>query len=181
MRSRRLAMDKPKVLVAYYSRSGNTKRIARAIATALEADVEEIRDPTGRSGVLGYLRSGLEASASMLVALDHPRRDPADYDVVVVGTPVWAMSVSSPVRTYLWHERARLPSVAFFATLGGMGAERAFEQMKRVAGHTPIAALAVRESVAQHGAPRDEVTRFAEAVLTRSHASLRRRKARASG
>ena len=173
-------MDRPKVLVAYYSRTGNTKRIARAIATALEADVEEIHDPTGRSGVVGYLRSGLEASAGVLVELEHPRRDPADYDVVVVGTPVWAMSVSSPVRTYLWHERARLPAVAFFATLGGMGAERAFEQMKVVAGRTPIAALAVREGVAQHGAPRDEVARFAETVLARAHVPFRRRKTRAS-
>ena len=174
-------MDQRKVLVAYYSRTGNTKRIARAIATALEADIEEIHDPTERSGVLGYLRSGLEASAGVLVALEHPRRDPADYDVVVVGTPVWAMSLSSPVRTYLWHERERLPAVAFFATLGGMGAERAFDQMKTAAGRTPIAALAVRESVAQRGAPRDEVARFAEAVLARAHVSLRRHRARTRG
>ncbi len=174
-------MDKAKVLVVYFSRTGNTKRIARAIATALQADVEEIHDPTDRSGILGYLRSGLEASAGMLVELEHPRRDPADYDVVVVGTPVWAMSVSSPVRTYLWHERPKLPPVAFFATLGGMGAERAFEQMKAVAGRAPIAALVVRERVAQHGAPRGEVERFADAVRARAHLSLRRRKARANG
>lgn len=172
-------MERSKVLVAYYSRTGNTKRIARAIATALDADVEEIHDPTDRSGVLGYLRSGLEAYAGVLVALEQPRRDPAEYDVVVVGTPVWNWSVSSPVRTYLWHERARLPPVAFLATLGGSGAERAFEQMKTVAGRAPIATLAVRESVAKHGAPRDEVARFAETVLRRAHLSLRHRKARA--
>ncbi len=173
-------MERPKVLVAHYSRTGNTRRIARAIAAALNADVEELRDPTDRAGVLGFLRSGLEAWAGWLVALEHPRRAPEDYELVVVGTPVWGMSVSSPVRTYLWHERAKLPRVAFFATMGGTGAERAFEQMKGVAGRGPIATLVVRESVAERGAPPEEIARFARAALASAHHAPRRRKARAS-
>jgi hypothetical protein len=162
-------MERPRVLVVYYSRSGNTKRLARAIAAALAADVEELHDPTDRSGVLGYLRSGVEAYAGVLAGLEHPRRDPAGYDVVVVGTPVWAASVSSPVRTYLWHEQARLPQVAFVATLGGRGEKRAFGQMKALAGRSPIATLAVREGVLAHGVPRDEVARFAEGVVAAAH------------
>ncbi len=174
-------MERPTVLVVYYSRTGHTKRLARAVATALEADVEELHDATDRSGVLGYLRSALEAYAGVLVALDHPRRDPGDYDVVVVGTPVWTASVSSPVRTYLWHERARLSQVAFVATLGGTGARRALGQMRAVAGRAPIATLAVREAALAHGAPREEVARFAEAVLARARRARPRRRARAGG
>lgn len=173
-------MKTPKVLVAYYSRTGHTKRLAQAIASALRAELEEIQDPTDRSGLLGYLRSGVEAYAGVLVPVARPRRDPADYDVVVVGSPVWSMSVSPPVRTYLWHEHGRLPQVAFVATLGGMGAERAFEQMKKVAGRAPIATLAVRESVLEHSLPRDEVDGFAEAVLAGAQRRPRRGKARAS-
>jgi hypothetical protein len=174
-------MERPKVLVAYYSRTGNTKRLARALAAALDADVEEIHDPTDRSGVLGFLRSGVEAYAGVLAGVEHPRRDPADYDVVVVGTPVWAASVSSPVRTYLWHEQARLPHVAFAATLGARGEERAFEQMKALAGRAPIATLAVREGALAHGVPRDEVARFADAVVAGAHRPAHRRNGRASG
>jgi NAD(P)H-dependent FMN reductase len=174
-------MERPKVLVAYYSRTGNTKRLARAIAAALDADVEEIHDPTDRSGALGFLRSGIEAYAGVLAGVDHPRRDPADYDVLVVGTPVWAGSVSSPARTYLWHERARLPQVAFLATLGARGHERAFEQMKGLAGRAPLATLAVRDGALAHGLPRDEVARFAEAVLAGARRTAHRRRARASG
>jgi hypothetical protein len=173
-------MERPKVLVAYYSRTGHTKRLAQAIVTALGADIEEILDPTDRSGPLGFLRSGLEAYAGVLAAVEHPRRDPADYDVVVVATPVWAQSVSPPVRTYLWHERARLPQVAFVATEGAIGDERAFEQMKTLAGRAPVATLAVRDRVVEKGAPRGEVARFAEAVLAGVRRRARRRKARAS-
>jgi hypothetical protein len=171
-------MERPRVLVAYYSRSGNTKRLARAVASALAADVEEIHDPTDRAGLLGFLRSGVEAYARVLAGVEHPRRDPADYDVVVVGSPVWAMSVSSPVRTYLWHERARLPQVAFVATLGAKGEGRAFEQMEDLAGRAPIATLAVRDRALERGAPRDEVARFAEAVVAGAH---RRRVRRGAG
>jgi multimeric flavodoxin WrbA len=174
-------MEHPRVLVAYYSRSGNTKRLLRAIAAALGADVEEIHDPTDRSGLLGFLRSGAEAYAGVLAPVDHPRRDPADYDVVVVGTPVWAASVSTPVRTYLWRERERLPQVAFVATLGGIGQERALAQMKTLAGRAPIATLVVREGVLAHGAPREEVARFAESLRAGAHRPAQRRKARASG
>lgn len=174
-------MARPKVLVVYYSRAGHTKRVARAVATALEADVEELHDPTDRSGLLGYLRSAVEAYAGALVPLEHPRRDPGDYDVVVVGTPVWSVSVSSPARTYLWHERERLPQVAFLATMGGAGDERAFEQMRAVAGRAPIATLAVRERAVQHGVPRDDVACFAGAVLSRSRPPRQRRRARAGG
>jgi menaquinone-dependent protoporphyrinogen IX oxidase len=166
-------MERPRILVAYYSRSGRTKRLARAVAAALAADVEEIRDPTDRAGVLGFLRSGVEAYARVLAGVEHPRRDPGDYDVVVVGTPVWAMSVSSPVRTYLWHERERLPQVAFLATLAGRGDERAFEQMRELAGRAPVATLAVREPALA----RDEIARFAEAVVAGAH----RRRARRGG
>jgi hypothetical protein len=175
-------MEGPKVLVAYYSRTGHTRKLARAVAAALEADVDEIRDPTHRSGLLGWLRSGIEGYGGVLAPIDPPRRDPADYDVVVVGTPVWSMSVSAPVRTYLWRERARFPRVAFVATLGGMGKERVFAQMKAVGGRGPVATLAVREQALVRGAvPPDEVARFASAVLAGVQRVSRRRRARAGG
>ena len=168
-------MPSARILVAYYSRSGHTRTLARAIATALHADVEEIRDRTDRSGILGYLRSGLEAWGGVLAGIEPPRRDPARYDVVIVGTPVWNMSLSSPVRTYLWSVRARLPRVAFVVTLGGAGEARTLAQMQAAAHRAPIAAIAVRERALARGAPRAEVARFAEEVLARAHASRGRR------
>ena len=122
-------MERPRVLVVYYSLTGHTKRVAEALAKALGADLEELHDRTDRAGILGYLRCGVEVALGAMAAIDRPRHDPARYDLVVVGGPVWSASVSTPVRTFLWLERERLPSLAFFATLGGMGAQRAFGQM----------------------------------------------------
>ena len=153
-----------RVLVVFYSQRGHTRKLAEAVARALGADLEEIREPTDRSGLLGYLRSGTEALLGVSAEIARPKRDAGRYDLVVVGTPVWAASVSPPARTYLWLERERLPAVALFCTMGGTGDARAFGQMAAIAGKKPIATLAVREAEIARGAPREKVAAFAAAL-----------------
>ena len=46
-----------KILVVFYSRSGNTRRVAEEIIDALDCDIEELFDTQNLSGALGYLRS----------------------------------------------------------------------------------------------------------------------------
>jgi hypothetical protein len=106
---------------------------------------EEIVDPTHRSGVFGYQRSGFQAFFRRLAPIAPPAHDPCAYDLVVVGTPIWDMSVSSPVRSYLRRYRFALPTVACFCTCGGVGSERAFRQMTEESGREPVARLVVTE------------------------------------
>lgn len=167
-------MGHPNALVVFYTRTGHARALAEGIARALGADLEELRDRTARSGPLGWLRSGLEASLGVSTELERPRHDPARYDVVIVGGPVWASSVSTPVRTWLWMERDRLPAVAWFASYGGVGAERAFGQMDALARRRPVATAAFREIETAAGVPRERIKAFAAAVGR----GLRRRRPR---
>lgn len=171
-------MPRPRALVVHYSRSGNTRRLGRAIAEALGADVEELHDTVDRGGIVGYLRCGLEVLLRASVEIHRPTYDPADYDLVVVGSPVWASSPSTPVRTYLWLERERLPRVAFFVTMGGSGAERAFGLMREIAGKAPAATLAVRQAEVSGGILRERVASFAKALAAGPRRRPRRRKLR---
>jgi flavodoxin len=132
-------MNASKVLVVYYSRTGATRRLAEALAKALRADIEPIVDCANRSGIFGYLRSVAESLQKRSAPIKPMKTDPASYDLVVIGTPVWAWSVSSPVRSYLAANKERLPDVAFFCTMGGRGSERTFEEMQAVAGKAPRA------------------------------------------
>jgi len=132
------------VLVVYYSRTGTTQRVAERLAHWLGCDVEALRDRASRRGVLGALRSGVEAAFGMLAWLAPPLHDPGDYDVVLVGTPVWTAAVSSPVRTYLGQHRFRFRNVAFFCTCGGTGSRRALRQMAATCHRRPLATLVVR-------------------------------------
>jgi flavodoxin len=140
-------MTASKVLVVYYSRTGATRRLAEALANALQADIEPITDRENRSGIFGYLRSVAESLQKRGASITPMNTDPASYDLVVVGTPVWAWSVSSPVRSYLAAYRGHLPDIAFFCTMGGRGSERAFEEMQAIAGKASRAnyALTARE------------------------------------
>lgn len=83
-------------------------------------------------------------------------RDPSSYDLVVIGTPVWAWSVSSPIRAYLMQHANKLPQVAFFCTMGGRGDKGTFVQMQALAGKIPRAqaAFTTQEVVEARFAPK---------------------------
>ena len=49
------------VLCIYYSRTGNTKKVMKAIASEMDAELVELTDGIERSGLRGWLRSGLDA------------------------------------------------------------------------------------------------------------------------
>jgi flavodoxin len=136
-------MADPRILIIYYSRSGTTRKVAESLSAVLTCDREEIVEANSRSGVLGYLRSLVEARRQRPATIAQPTNDPSSYDLIVIGTPVWAWSLSSPVRAYMMANRARLPAVAFFCTLGGAGSDRAFAQMQDLAGKSPRACFAV--------------------------------------
>jgi len=150
-----------RVLIAYYSRSGNTRKVATHLADDLGADLEEIVDPTCRSGMFGYQRSGFQAFFRRLAPIRPPAHDPGAYDLVVVGTPIWDMSVSSPVRSYLRRHRSALPTVALFCTCGGLGSERVFAQMTEECGREPVARMVLTERDLTMSATPIAIARFA--------------------
>jgi hypothetical protein len=138
-----------KTLIVYHSRTGNTRRVAQALARRLHADVDEIRIVQPMGGAIGYAMCALESMAGLAPALRPSHRDPSRYDLVVVGTPVWFWNVSSPVRSWLEANPPR-HRVAFFCTMGGSGGRRAFATMADLAGREPVATLALPEHELGH-------------------------------
>jgi flavodoxin len=128
-----------KTLVVYFSRTGYTRRLAEEIAAGCGGDVESIDDVRSRSGILGYWRSAREALKRKPAEIRPGTKDPAAYELVILGTPVWAGHVSSPMRAYLAATRGKLGRVAFFVTEGGSGAERVFREMGELCGLAPVA------------------------------------------
>lgn len=157
-------MQDTRTLVVYYSRTGNTRRVARAIAAELHSDLEELADPMERQGTWGFWRCAFEAWFGRTVRLHALAHDPASYDLVIVGTPVWFGRPSSPVRTFLQRYREQLPRVAFFLTHGGSARERVLAAMAACAGRAPVARMAVRERDLDGGDADGLVDRFVVAL-----------------
>lgn len=155
-----------KTLVVYYSRTGNTRLIGNEIAAALGADVEDLKDGKKRAGPIGFLLSGLEAKRKSPVQLEALTHNPAEYDVVVVGSPVWANGMCTPIRTFLSQHQKSLKNVAWFCTSGSIDpkyAAKGFAAMMEKTGLTPVATLGLGriEIRRDHGRALSE---FAEAI-----------------
>ncbi len=151
-------------LVVYYSLTGHTRQIAETIAAMHEADLEAIEDTFNRDTVLGRPRSAIEGLLGLRSSITPPKHDPGEYDLVVVGTPVWAARLSSPVRAYLSQQRASLERVAFFCTQGGIGGKWALQNMAAVSSQRPIAHMIISESQLNTQVAEEKIARFVKEI-----------------
>jgi len=145
------------MLVVYYSLSGNTRAIARALASALGADLEELRCSRYSRSPWGALRAGYDSWRGRLPAIGPLAHDPTHYDLVVLGGPIWAFHPSTPIRAFLRQQAPRLSNLAFFLTHGGSAGEQSLRVLAQLAGREPRATLLVRE-------PDIKAGRFGQAV-----------------
>lgn len=134
-----------RTLVAFYSRTGITRKVALAVAEALGADVEELVDTKNRSGPLGYIGAGKDAVTKKIVPIEPPKNDPGDYDLIVVGTPVWAGTMCTAVRAYLTQFRDSIRRAAFFCTTHSSGIEKTNAAMPQLLGLKAVASAGFRQ------------------------------------
>jgi len=79
-----------RTLVVYYTRTGNTKFAAETIAAEIGADIEEVVDLKNRQGKLAFISSGRDAMQGKETEIAQTKRTPTDYDLIIIGQPVWA-------------------------------------------------------------------------------------------
>ena len=113
-----------KILIAFYSRTGNTAEAAEEIKERLEEKghtvrKERIMDQRNRKGFWGSLRAAWDSFTKNVTLIEKLKNDPADYDLIVIGTPVWAWNMTPAVRTYIIGNKEYLPQAALFATHEG--------------------------------------------------------------
>lgn len=145
-------MKTQKTLVVYYSNSGFTKKLASELSRKLNSDIEEIKTSAIYTGFFGYLRALAHSLLKQEPLIKQFKHNPADYDVVIVGGPVWAGSLSGPVRTFLDSYKNNLKHVAFFLTQGSPVSKlKVFNQMGKIIGKNPLANLSVSDKELNDG------------------------------
>jgi len=123
-----------KILVAYYSYSGNTRALAEAIADKTQGDLFEIVPEKPYSAeyqvVVDQVQKELEYGTrpALKNKLDHID----SYDFVFVGTPNWWSTIAPPVQTFLemcdFSSKVLIP----FCTHGGGGSGFIEKNAKRL-------------------------------------------------
>lgn len=79
---------------------------------------------------------------------------------MIIGSPVWAGQMASPVRAFIEREKGKLGKIAFFCTLGGANGAHALEGMHSACGRATAAGLLVTASALKSGAWRSQVAEF---------------------
>lgn len=136
-----------KVLVVYYSWSGNTRVIAETIKKLTGADMLEILPETPYPAVYGQTVdiAKKETGAKYCRPVKTKIPDLSDYDTVFVGSPNWWGTVSSPIRTFLTQAKLAGKNVVPFMTHEGSRMGRAVSDIKTLCPNSKILeALPVR-------------------------------------
>jgi flavodoxin len=99
-------------LVVYYSRTGNTRRVAHRLYGLLPCDIEEVVDLRDRRGLVGLASAAVAGAGKLYTEIRDIDVDPADYDVVILATPTWLGSIAPAIRTFVERYRQRFSNVA---------------------------------------------------------------------
>jgi flavodoxin len=110
--------NKEKMLVVYYSLTGNTKDIANFIKNETGADIFEIKSE------FDYYRKDVEEIAKKHLSegykpkLTSTLKNIDQYDLIFIGAPVWWFSVPPPVMSFLSQYELKGKKVVPFCTCG---------------------------------------------------------------
>ncbi len=128
-----------KTLVAYFSASGTTAKVAKDLAAALDADLFEIVPEQPYTGAdLNWQDKKSRTTIEMNDEACRPSiagevADMAAYDTVFVGFPVWWYVEPRIVDTFLESYDFTDKTVVPFATSGGSGLGKAPQRMQALA------------------------------------------------
>ena len=112
-----------KILIAYYSYSGNTKEVAEAIQKEIGGDLFEIKAEGTYPDEYRPMteQAKKEIDAGFRPKLTTSVADMAQYDVVFIGSPNWWGTITPQVSSFLESYDLSGKTVIPFVTHGGGG------------------------------------------------------------
>jgi len=122
-----------KTAVIYYSFEGNCALVAKAIKDALDADIFEIKtiDKKKQTGFTKYLWGGFQTITRKKPELEHLSIDINAYDLIILGTPVWASSPTPAIVSFLDKTKITGKKIALFCCHAG-GKGKIFDKFKEL-------------------------------------------------
>lgn len=110
-----------KKLVVFYSLEGNTKFISEKMAQALGADMLELKPEKeiNPGGFMKFFWGGKQVAMKETPKLKEYKINLADYDLIAIGTPIWAYNFTPPIRTFLKENKIFGKKIILFCAYDG--------------------------------------------------------------
>lgn len=125
-----------KKLVAYFSASGITAKVAENLADAIGADIFEIQPEVPYTKAdLNWMDKKSRSTIEMSDPTSRPaiatKRDNMDeYDTIFVGFPIWWYIAPTIINTFLESYDFSGKTIILFATSGGSGFGKTVDNLK---------------------------------------------------
>lgn len=122
-----------KAIVVCFSLEGNTEYVADKIAGFMKADIlrlEPEKDyPKGK--VSKYIWGGKSVVFGEKPKLASYHFNAEQYDLIIIGTPVWAGSFVPPIKTFLSENVLSNKKIALYACSSGGDATKCFQNLQQ--------------------------------------------------
>lgn len=123
------------ILVTYFSAEGTTAKVATRLADAIGAELFEIRpqQPYTAADIKWtnpLARCNKEKLGKKDVPFEGAIQNPADYDLILIGFPIWYYGAPNIVHTFVKAHDFSGKKIALFATSGGSGMGKTAEKLK---------------------------------------------------
>jgi flavodoxin len=156
-----------KKLVAYFSASGVTGKVARTLSEAANADLYEIKPEVPYTAAdLNWqdkqARSTIEMNdKSSRPAIADDDANVGAYDVVFVGFPIWWYVAPTIINTFLERYDFAGKTVVLFATSGGSGFGKTAENLK---GSVPASTVVKEGKVLSGGQTKADLAAWVDSL-----------------
>lgn len=125
-----------KSIIVYYSLTGNVDYVARKVAEKLDSDILplSVLNAYPDKGFKKFYWGGKSAVMKESPELNEYKFDKDKYDLVILGTPVWAGTFTPPLRTFIRDNDLKCKDLSFFACCSGAGTMRCINNLKHEIG-----------------------------------------------
>ncbi len=151
----------PKILIAYFSRTGNTETVAKMVAEETNGTLFRISTaepyPESYEEILDLAQTEQQNNARPALSSHVERMD--EYDIIYLGYPIWWGTMPMAVMTFLEEYDFTGKTIMPFCTSGGTGLGRSMNDIRAA-----VPEAVVMDGLALSGNSPDNAGRVAEWV-----------------
>ncbi len=148
------------VLVVYFSRTGNNKKIATKTKEYLNCDIDEIIDLGGKNIITGIFAVIFKKKTKIMF-----EKDPEGYNFLIIVTPVWVGTIPPAVRAYILKNREKIKKIAILSISGnGKKNEKLIPEIEFLINNKTLTNLLLTEKEFIKGNYKDKFKEFLQKV-----------------
>jgi|SRR6056297_147827 len=150
------------VLIVYFTRTGNSENLAEQVGVKLHGEIDEIKSKVKYHGTFGFIRAGYRSVTNKVDEIDF-QKDPSEYKILVIVSPIWASNIPSPIRAYIEENRKKIDKFGLIINGSMKENKKAYDNFADVLGN-PISEYVADNSNINYEICQKELEDFSDKI-----------------